>query len=200
MPAIEWISPYGAVARLQELWGITPSVVEEIVRNVVQGGKVEVRAVQRGHFVPQIVTGQIQLSPYSLFATDYEDTEIDWNGLVEEGRKLIPSWQVPRPTKQKRSPPRKRRASIAAKQASPNGPKRGPARGTTGFQASDRTLFPEMETMIAGKARSPHGAALMLARDNKVAGAGHEDSKAKRLAARYRKERRDRALKLSETL
>ena len=191
MPAIEWISLDGAVARLQGLWGITPMVVEQIVRNVVNGGKVEVRAVQRGHLVPQIVTGQIQLAPNLLFATDFEDIEIDWNGLVEEGRKLIPSWQeiVPRPTKQKRSPHRKRRASIAAKQASPKGPERGPARGTTGFQASDRTLFPEMKTLIeAGKARSSHGAALTLARDNKVTGAGHVESKAKRLATRYRKE------------
>jgi hypothetical protein len=191
MPAIEWISLYGAVARLQELWGITPLVVEQIVRNVVQGGKVEVRAVLRGQLVPQIVTGQVQLHPNQLSAADYQDVEIDRNGLVEEGRKLIPSWQeiVPRPTKQKRSPSRKRRASMAAKQASPKAPERGPARGTTGFQHSDRTLFPEMKSLIeAGKARSSHQAALMLARENKVAGAGHQESKAKRLATRYRQE------------
>jgi hypothetical protein len=46
-----------------------------------------------------------------------------------------------------------------------------------------------MKTLIeAGKARSSYEAALMLARHNEVAGAGHDESKAKRLATRYRKE------------
>jgi hypothetical protein len=43
MRAIEWVSLYEAVVRLQAFWGIPPSIAEDIVRNVVHGGSVEVR-------------------------------------------------------------------------------------------------------------------------------------------------------------
>ena len=189
MPVIEWISLYGAVPRLQELWGVPPVVVEQIVRNVVQGGKVEVRAVKRGQLVPQIVTGQIELVPNLLVVWDHQDAEIDWNGLVEEGHKLIPSCQeiVQRPTKPDHRLVSAERRSPRRKQA--QGDQAAGRRQGQPDSAFDRMLFPEMKSLIeAGKARSSHEAALMLARDDKVAGAGHEESKAKRLATRYLKE------------
>ena len=66
-------------------------------------------------------------------------------------------------------------------------PERGPVRGTTGYQASDRKLFPEITKLIEnGEARSAGGAALML--KDKIAGPGSPENKAKRVAALYRKE------------
>jgi hypothetical protein len=100
MPAIEWVLLYSAAPRLEELWGIPPSIAEQIVRNVIQGGKVAVRGVPRGQLVYQIITAQIcaALSPISLFAADYENVEIDWKGLVAQGRELLPQWiQVAEP-------------------------------------------------------------------------------------------------------
>ena len=67
--------------------------------------------------------------------------------------------------------------------------KRGPLGGTTGYAASDRELFPAMtELVTSGKVRSLRDAALMLMKDNKVAGSGDPENKAKRLCALYRRE------------
>jgi len=64
----------------------------------------------------------------------------------------------------------------------------GPARDTTGYQASDRKLFPEISRMIeSGDARSAYGAALRIA--DKIAGRNSKpESRAIRLSALYRKE------------
>jgi hypothetical protein len=73
----------------------------------------------------------------------------------------------------------------------PGGP-RGPQPGTTGYSASDRTLFPEIDELTrTGQARSPFDAALQLARQGKVKvrGPGTPESRAKRVATRYRRER-----------
>jgi hypothetical protein len=67
--------------------------------------------------------------------------------------------------------------------------RRGPARGTTGYQEADRKLFPEISRLIDSGARSPHGAALKLVDEGKVAGEGADrESKARRLSRLYRKE------------
>jgi hypothetical protein len=92
MSSIEWVSPYVAVTRLENIWKIPLSDVEQIVRNVIEGGRVEVRAIRGYQWVSQIVTGQIQLLPGGLWAADYKDIEIDFKGLLKEGRKLIPSF------------------------------------------------------------------------------------------------------------
>ena len=69
--------------------------------------------------------------------------------------------------------------------------RRGPKRGTTGFRAPDRELFAQMSRLIKkGQARSPYGAALMLANQGRVSGPGTRESKAKRLSAAYRLEER----------
>jgi hypothetical protein len=67
--------------------------------------------------------------------------------------------------------------------------RRGPMRGSTGFQASDRKLFPLISSLIeSGAARSPNSAALKIDA-KKIAGPGTPENKARRLAALYRKER-----------
>jgi len=64
----------------------------------------------------------------------------------------------------------------------------GPKREETGYAEADEKLFPEMRLRIQDKKlRSAYAAALELASENKVAGSGTEESKAKRLASRYRK-------------
>jgi hypothetical protein len=72
--------------------------------------------------------------------------------------------------------------------------RRGPARGTTGWQAEDEKLFPCITGRLnSGKARSTYDAALQLVREGKVAGAkiADEKSKAKRLSTRYLKTLRE---------
>ena len=67
--------------------------------------------------------------------------------------------------------------------------RRGPQSGATGYQRSDRKMFPRIGRLIReAKAGSPYGAALILAREGRLGGAGAPESRAKRLAARYRKE------------
>jgi hypothetical protein len=66
---------------------------------------------------------------------------------------------------------------------------RGPQPGTTGYQATDRKLFPKITRLIkAGRARSAYGAALLIA--DEIAGSRDERSKAKRVSAAYRKQQR----------
>jgi len=65
---------------------------------------------------------------------------------------------------------------------------RGPRRGTSGYYAADRKLFPTIKRMLkSGEARSTFGAALKMAREGKVAGENSTpESRAKRLADHYR--------------
>ena len=97
--------------------GDPPAIAEDIVRNVVHGGRVEVRAVARYQQVPQIVTGQIRLFEGSLWATDYDAAEIDWNGLVVEGRKIVPAHLVVLDTSSADRTPRKQMARERAERA-----------------------------------------------------------------------------------
>jgi hypothetical protein len=126
MSSIEWVSPYVAVTRLENIWKIPLSDVEQIVRNVIEGGRVEVRAIRGYQWVSQIVTGQIQLLPGGLWAADYKDIEIDFKGLLKEGRKLIPSFykisdiQMAMPPKQ-RSRNKRERAAEAISNLWPEG-------------------------------------------------------------------------------
>jgi len=66
---------------------------------------------------------------------------------------------------------------------------RGPRMGTSGYGEHDRRAFPEIERLIrSGKAGSPFGAALLLAKRNRLAGRGTVESIAKRTSDRYRRE------------
>jgi hypothetical protein len=65
---------------------------------------------------------------------------------------------------------------------------RGPERGTTGFRTLDRKLFSKISKLLkTGKARSAYGAALLL--HEEIAGRASPENKARRVSARYRKER-----------
>ena len=67
--------------------------------------------------------------------------------------------------------------------------RRGPQLGTTGYCDADRKMFPQIRRLVRdGTARSPHGAALMLADQGKLAGTGKRESLAKRVAGCYLRE------------
>jgi hypothetical protein len=67
---------------------------------------------------------------------------------------------------------------------------RGPQLGTTGYSDFDRKLFADIdERTRTGQARSTFDAALQLATEGKIKGSGTPESRAKRIATRYRKER-----------
>jgi hypothetical protein len=80
-------------------------------------------------------------------------------------------------------------AAAARKPKRRPGPKAGELRR---FEAADRALFPELEKIIAARHNSPSAAALVLAQQGKIAGVGisTEESRARRLAALYRREKR----------
>jgi hypothetical protein len=179
MPDIEWVSLYLAIAQLENLWRIPQLIAEQIVRNVVDGGKVEVRGIPRYQLIPKIITGQIRLLPNSLFAPDYEDIEIDWNGLLVNGRMLVPSWIHVASGKDRRATPNKSPSSKGRVQ------RRGPSPGTID-RYNDEALFAQIDQMINGGRMSVNAAALKLANDGKVEGIGVPDSRARRLAKRYR--------------
>jgi hypothetical protein len=66
------------------------------------------------------------------------------------------------------------------------GPKPGALRR---YDAADRELFPELERIMKDRQMSPTAAAHALAEDGKVKGSGTNDSRAKRLAALYQRNR-----------
>ena len=77
------------------------------------------------------------------------------------------------------------RASIVGKR-----PRRGPTPGEIDRHAvSDRALFPEVNRLVDESHKSVHAAALELALAGRIEGVGTPESRAKRLAKRFRKER-----------
>jgi len=77
--------------------------------------------------------------------------------------------------------------------------RRGPKRDSVGYRQADSALFPEMDR-LRPKYRSASAVARKLVEEGKVSGAGSQESKVKRLTARYlRAPRRRNPLKLSET-
>ncbi|MDE2284433.1 MAG: hypothetical protein KGK33_07450 [Hyphomicrobiales bacterium] len=66
--------------------------------------------------------------------------------------------------------------------------RRGPRRGTTGYQSSDRKQFAHIEKLMqSGAARSAYGAALQLFDQGKIKG-NSRISAAKRVSALFRRE------------
>jgi hypothetical protein len=172
---IEWVNLSIAPGRLKTLWGITYSIAEQIIRNVIDDNRVALRAIPRFQHVFKNVTGQRIFSSTILFAPDYELVEIDWNALLAHGRELLPlSCQLKSPKTRNR--PSGAQPNVKAR--------RGPEPGTTGYASQDQKLFPKIKSIIeSGKARSPYGAAIILAED--IAGSGDPASKAKRVSIRY---------------
>jgi hypothetical protein len=72
--------------------------------------------------------------------------------------------------------------------------RKGPAPGTVDrYGDSDRALFPEIECIMREGHKSVHAVALELASAERVQGNGTPESRAKRLAMRFRKEHRPTA-------
>jgi hypothetical protein len=68
--------------------------------------------------------------------------------------------------------------------------RRGPAPGTVDrYGKYDRALFPEVERIMSEGDKSPYAACCELAENGKVKGVGTAESRAKRLASRFKKER-----------
>jgi hypothetical protein len=68
--------------------------------------------------------------------------------------------------------------------------RRGPTAGEIDrYAVSDRALFPEMNRLMDDSHKTVHAAALELARAGKIEGVGTPESRAKRLAKRFRKQR-----------
>jgi len=96
MPHSNFIYPYEAAVQLSAAWDIPVSVTEQIVRAVLRGGACYVRGRSRFDFELQDISKEIgaTLLHGSLSSLDFIDVEIDWNGLLAHGRKLVPrEWE-----------------------------------------------------------------------------------------------------------
>jgi hypothetical protein len=88
----KWVELPIARVRLATLWNIPQPIVEQIVRNVAQSGKAQLRAVPAHGSVPQFITSaELNLHPKFLGSFDWDLIEIDWNDLLPQGRKLMPT-------------------------------------------------------------------------------------------------------------
>ena len=93
LPGEQWISLYAALARLSSEWGIGV-IADEIVRAVLVDGEVLARGHYRYEVIPRIIPKECWSSPllpsgFSL--RDWTEIEIDWIGLLKQGRNHIPS-------------------------------------------------------------------------------------------------------------
>ena len=88
--------------------------------------------------------------------------------------------------------PKSNRDRDALQSPAPTTPTRappGPSPGTIDrFGDTDRALFPEIERIMSEGHKTVHAAALELALAGKIQGVGTPESRAKRLAALFRKE------------
>jgi hypothetical protein len=91
----EWVPVYDAVVRLATEWGIDYSLADQRVRNVLKSGKVLVRGALFGSTIPEFITNEIAAflshEHYLIIPREWHDVELDWTGLLEHGRSLIPS-------------------------------------------------------------------------------------------------------------
>jgi hypothetical protein len=97
MPPIEWIEPYEAALQLQNKWNIPHEAAQDIVRGALLGAKCFVRGRRPGETGLRDISREISkefgstFPPALLFSHEFIDVEIDWDGLLEYGRLLVPS-------------------------------------------------------------------------------------------------------------
>jgi hypothetical protein len=98
MPPRELVKLHDAAGRLAFKWGIPSSAVtEQIVKAVLQGGECFVRGRRPGEMGLRDISREISMEfgspfpPALLFSREFVDVEIDWRGLLEHGRKLVPT-------------------------------------------------------------------------------------------------------------
>jgi hypothetical protein len=92
----EWVDPHLATHRLGYYWDIPSQIAEQIVRGILQNGDVLVRGRGRGLRFDtglRIISKEIgtTLHPSSLISWEFSNVEMDWNGLLKQGRNLVPS-------------------------------------------------------------------------------------------------------------
>jgi hypothetical protein len=96
----EWVEPHRAAHRLAEHWDISSQIAQQIVRGVLRSGEVLVHGRGRGLVTGsgfadtslRIISKEIgtTLNPGSLISWEFSDVEMDWNGLLKQGRNLVP--------------------------------------------------------------------------------------------------------------
>jgi hypothetical protein len=92
----EFVNCYGAAPRLASEWNIPYLIAQNIVKGVLRGGECPVRGKGFGEMVVRDIREDIAeaLLKYRLdllIPWGFSDVEIDWNGLIEYGRPLVPS-------------------------------------------------------------------------------------------------------------
>jgi hypothetical protein len=94
-------------------------------------------------------------------------------------------WRARRPQKeQEHTPAFEPSATTEEKRKRRRGPEPGTLRR---YEEADSKLIPELKQIMVAQHKSSSAAALVLAEANKIAGTGSPGSRAKRLAAHYRK-------------
>jgi hypothetical protein len=203
-----WITLYEAYTRLQQEY---PALVTDqplrITEAAVRSGQPFVRGEELGRHYPELIGDRIKINEYfDVWNSKIRDdgwfvrwmhVEVQWEKFIFYVKEnLLPAWISPNAPKRKRAKPQEQASRRKRRR------RRGPVPGSAGYSEADAALFPEMESLVRSHGgMSPSAAALELVLANKVAGGGSPASKAKRLAARFLKERRRRrySLKLTET-
>ena len=186
-----WITLHEACTRLQQEYpALLAHQAFEITEGAVRSGLPFVRGEELGRNYPELIGDRIKIhEQVDVFNSVIRDwgylvrwmhVEVQWEkfiAYVEEN--LLPT-EISARREQASRRKRSRR--------------RGPARNSVGYSKLDAEHFPAMERLIAsGESRSAYAAALNLVRAGKVRGSGSHENIAKRLAARFLKERHRRS-------
>jgi hypothetical protein len=97
MPRRELVKVHDATGRLAVEWKLPTSAAQDIVRGVLLGAKCFVRGRRPGETGLRDISEEISrefgstFPPAFLSSREFVDVEIDWNGLLEHGRLLVPS-------------------------------------------------------------------------------------------------------------
>ena len=216
IPAVEWISLREAAERLSTHLSLPLPTCERLVQEAVVSGVVRVRGVpaqDSGDPIHKVITKDIRPdmrvdvsvstirdAPYKTGTTLWYLVDINWLDCID--RYLKPSWAVvPPATKAQREDTRSRTQHNPKSRGrrKRRGTQYGPAPGTVGYNQADLRLYAKMNRLFP-KHGSAYAAALILVDEGLVAGRGGRESKAKRLASRFLKERHRRnSLKPPET-
>jgi hypothetical protein len=102
MSSPELIEPHRAVLRLADEWTISHSAAREIVKGVLRGKKCLVIGSSRLGEPPHDISEKIAdalattyVPSIALIPWGFADVKMDWNGLIEHGRKLLPAIYEP---------------------------------------------------------------------------------------------------------
>jgi hypothetical protein len=191
-----WITLYDAYTRLQQEYSaLFKDQALRITEAAVRSGQPFVRGQELGRNFQELIGDRIKANDYvdvvNSSITDggyiprWMHVEVQWEKFivyVEEN--LLPAWISPKTAKGRQAKPQEQASRRKRSR------RRGPARNSVGLGKSDAELLPEMKRLILNGAPSARAAARKLVSERKVAGFGSDESKTKRLAGRFLKERR----------